>query len=251
LGAGYTWTGTDSSSRESWLFKLGPDGQKLWSKKLGKIHLNTMLPGKAGNIYLGGYQAGDSLQRNYSILVLNENGRRLWSRVYTGSGEITSLNEFPDQSLLITGTHWHAKTDAKGYINWESSFNVTDSIVAAQILPGGEVYYAGYRDRYKLILIKTNQDNKSLSEQELFTGFATSKVLSFLRCDQSQLIILWSNDSMPTLSWVGIPKNEIIKFLSLPVSLNINSVVLDRSKNFLLTGSKENILIIKNNGLAF
>ncbi len=42
LGVGYTWLGLDSSSRETWIFKMGADGQKLWSKKLGHLKINCI-----------------------------------------------------------------------------------------------------------------------------------------------------------------------------------------------------------------
>ena len=87
LGIGHTWMGTDSASRESWIFRLGTDGQKLWSKKLGSLHVNCVLT-RDGTILLGGYEVKDTAGEQYAMVALNENGKRLWSRTYTGKGEI-------------------------------------------------------------------------------------------------------------------------------------------------------------------
>ena len=54
MGAGYTHLGTHSASAESWLFKLGPDGQKIWSKRLGRMNINTLQVNHSGSIFLGG-----------------------------------------------------------------------------------------------------------------------------------------------------------------------------------------------------
>jgi hypothetical protein len=78
FGAGYTWSGIDSASRETWIFKIGEEGSKLWSKKMGRLYINDMMTSTSGNIFLGGYIVNDTLQRLYSVVVLNEHVKRLW-----------------------------------------------------------------------------------------------------------------------------------------------------------------------------
>ena len=77
LGVGHTWLGLDSSSRETWIFKMGADGQKLWSKKLGRLKVNCLLTSGTGNIYLAGSESTDTSAGKYAIVALNENGKHL------------------------------------------------------------------------------------------------------------------------------------------------------------------------------
>ena len=86
------------------------------------MNINTLQVNHSGSIFLGGYLLDDSLRRKYSMVVLNDNGKRLWSRTYTGNGMVVKVAECPDQKILVAGTNWRAKIDPKGYLVWESSF---------------------------------------------------------------------------------------------------------------------------------
>jgi hypothetical protein len=249
LGAGNTWLGTDSASREAWLFKLGSDGQKMWSKRLGNLNIRNMLVTPSGSIFMGGYQLDDSAMRKYAVLALNENGRRLWSRTYTGTGEVVQISECKDQQLLITGNHWSVKTDPRGYLVWETSFQPADSIIAAQVLPQGSIYYVGFRNRQQLVLIKAGADGKTVTEKELLPGRDFTQVYSFTRAGQNQMIVLAGSGDRTMVFWINSVNGEIIK--SSEVSQVVRSALTDRSNNLLLAGCNKGLLLIRNNGPAF
>jgi hypothetical protein len=251
LGAGYTWLGTDSSSRESWLFKLGMDGQKIWSKKMGKMHIKSLLVTKAGTIFLGGYLVNDSLERKYSIIVLNENGKRLWGRTYTGKGEIVQISEFTDQKILITGDRWRAKIDPKGYLVWESSLNASDSIVASQVLPKGEIYYLGFRNSSKLMLIRTGPDNKPVYEKEMAIPEIPVQVNTLVNGGQNQLIALLTFEQHQTIHWINTLNGAIMASARLPFGIKVDNMLTDRKNNLFLVACNGEIIVIKNNGLIF
>lgn len=251
LGAGYTWMGTDSSSRESWIFKLGANGQKIWTRKLGRMHIGSILVSRNGTIFLGGYLENDSLFRKYSMVVLNENGKRLWGRTYTGKGEIVQISECPDQNILIAGTRWRAKIDPKGYLVWESSFGGSDSIIAAQVLPRGEICYLGLRNSGKLILIKTGPDNKPLFERELATPEISVQVNALIRGGLNQLILLLSYEQHQTLHWINTLNGEIVTSSRIPFGIRANAIVTDRKSNLLMLACNGEFILIKNNGTVF
>ncbi len=251
LGAGYTHTGIDSSSWESWLFKLGKDGEKLWSKKLGKMHINCMTISSTGSIFLGGFLVNDSLERLYSVVVLNENGKRLWSRTYTGRGEIVQINECPDQKIALTGTHWRAKIDPKGYLIWESSFSDKDSIVTAQVLPRGEICYLGFRNGSKLVYIKTGPDNKPLLDKELAVPEVQVKVNSMVKAGNNQLVTLLTFAEHQSVNWINTINGEITASARLPYGIKATAILCDLKNNLLLEACNAEIIVIKNNGTAF
>jgi tetratricopeptide (TPR) repeat protein len=251
LGAGYTWLGTDSASIEAWLFKLGPDGQKIWSKTLGRMHIRTILPARSGETFLGGYLVDDSLRRKYSLIVLNESGKRLWSRTYTGTGEILQIAEFPDQHILMVGNHWRAKTDARGYLVWESSTAITDSIVSAQLLPRGEIAYLAVRNNQKLIFSKTSQDNKVILEKEITLPEIPIAVSGMLKSASNQLIVTFSFGQYQTINWINTASGTISASAKIPEGFLIEGMVTDRKNNLLFTGCNGEVLVIRNNGSSF
>jgi hypothetical protein len=251
IGAGYTWLGTDSSSRESWLFKLGPEGQKIWSKKLGKLHIRTVLQTSAVSDFLGGFQENDTSGRKYSIMALNENGKKLWSRTYTGNGEIIGLSELPDKKILIAGSKWRAKIDSKGYIIWESMFNETDSILAATVLRGGEILYTGLRNGNNQLIIKTGPDNKIVLEKEITGTDALLSVQSLLPGNQNQLISLCNYLNDQSINWINTLTGDIQKSVILPSEILFSGISTDMRNNLLLVGFTGELLIIKNGGISF
>jgi hypothetical protein len=251
IGAGYTWLGTDSSSRESWLFKLGPDGQKLWSKKLGNLHIRTVLQTAAGSVFLGGFQEIDTSGRKYSIMALNENGKKLWSRTYTGNGEIIGLSELPDKRILIAGNNWRAKIDTRGYIVWESLFKETDSILTATVLRDGEILYTGLRQGNNQLIIKTGPDNKILFEKEITGTDVLQSVHCLLPGNQNQLISLCNYSNDQTITWINTLTGDIQKSVSLPREILFSGICTDMRNNLLLVGFTGEMLLIKNGGITF
>jgi hypothetical protein len=251
LGAGYTWMGTDSSSLESWLFKLGPDGQKLWSKKLGKMHIKTMMVTRDGTIFLGGYLVDDSLRRKYSMITLNESGKRLWSRTYTGTGQILKVLECPDQRILIAGNYWHAKIHPRGYLVWESAFRSTDSIMAVQVISKGEICYLGTRNHQTLIFSRTGPDNKTLMEKAYDLPDLPLQVTDLMQASSNQLIALFSYAAYQTLNWINPVNGEIVNTIKFSDGSRIQEIKTDRNNNLLLAACNGEIILIRNNGTAF
>jgi len=251
LGAGYTWMGRDSSSREAWLFKLGADGQKLWSKKLGKMHIRTMTITRDGAIFLGGYLVNDSLQSLYSVVVLNENGKRLWARTYTGRGEIIQITECPDKKMLLAGNHWRAKIDARGYLLWEEPFNDTDSIIAAHVNSKGELLFLGMRNKSQLLLIKTASDNKPLLEKALALPEINLRVNTFINGGINQSIALVTFEDHQSINSINTINGEITGSLRLPSGIYYNTLISDMKNNLLIEACNGEIILIKNNGLTF
>ena len=251
LGAGYTWMGVDTASRESWLFKLGPDGQKLWSRKLGKMHIKNLTVSSSGNIFLGGYLVNDSLQNKYSVLVLNENGKRLWGRTYTGKGEIVEIAECPDQKILIAGTRWRAKIDRRGYLFWETSFRDNDSIIAAQVMPQGDICFLAVRDTNKLVLIRTSADNKPLLEKQLSIPENHPQIIGVAGSNMNQLIALITFDEHQSINVINTRNGEISGSTRLPAGISFTGIATDKFYNLLIEACNNEIIIVKNKGLTF
>jgi hypothetical protein len=250
IGSGYTWLGTDSSSRESWIFKLGVNGEKLWTRTLGGMHVKTMTIVSTGNIYLGGYLVNDSLDRLYSIVVLNPSGKRLWGRTYTGEGEIVNITECKDQKILLVGTKWRAKIDPKGYLNWESFFTEGDSITGAVVMPGGEICYLGLRGN-KQIIIKTTSENKPVFEKELPFPEISAQIHSVIPGGPNQIITLMSFEGHQSVNWINSQTGSLITSARMPAGIKVVQIIKDRNNNLLLEACNGEIVVLKNTGTSF
>lgn len=251
VGAGYTWLGMDSMSRESWIFKLGTDGQRIWSRKLGRMHINTLRITSINSIFLGGYVIDDSLRTKYSLVVLNESGKRLWGRTYTGKGEIVAVAECPDRRMLITGNSWRAKIDPRGYLAWEALFNPSDSMLATQVMPRGELLFAGIRNADKVVLIKTNAENKPIYEKEITLPDIPDGINSIVNGSLNQLIMLVTCRSNQFICWVDALNGELLKAVAIPGGIKASELLTDRKNNLLISAQNGSMMLVKNNGLNF
>jgi hypothetical protein len=252
LGIGYTWLGADSSSRESWIFKLGPDGQKQWSKKLGNLQVNCLLTAGPGKIFLGGFEINDtSGVKNYSVMTLNDNGKKLWSRTYTGTGEIENLSVLPDRNILMTGNHWRAKVDPRGYLIWESAFGASDSIFNAVSFPRGEIIYLGVRNKISPVLIKTGPDNKILYEKEISFPDILISAGTLFSAGPGTAIALMDFQTGQRICWINTIQGEIQKTIQIPSGMKVTGIKKDMEGNLILAAFSGEILLIKNSGIGF
>jgi hypothetical protein len=249
LGVGHTWLGLDSTSRETWIFKMGADGQKLWSKKLGHIKVNCLLIAGTGNIYLAGSESTDTSSAKYAIVALNENGKHLWNRTYTGNGELVKLCLLPNNYILMAGNHWRAKIDAHGYLLSESSFAATDSIMNAITLPKGEILYTGVRNRNKAVLIKTSWDNKPIFDKEAFQQDSLYSVRSIIPGNEGQVITLMDFARHQSVSWISIATGAVVKTVQLPSGLIVTGIRKDYEGNLMLVALDGEIILVKNTGV--
>ena len=251
IGIGNTWLGRDSSSRESWIFKLGPDGKKLWSKKLGKLDVTCILTAGQGSVYLGGSETIDSTgDPHYAIMSLNENGKRLWNRTYTGTGCIENLAFSPDGRIMVTGSHWRAMMEPGGYLVWETSFPEKDSILNSVMLPRGEMLHLGLRNRNNVVLIKTGPDGKVIYEKEINKPDRLSASSAMIPVGPGQVIALMDFEGYQTLDWILQAKGEIQDSIRIPEGMTIKEIRRDLRGNLILAAFNGEILLIKNSGIT-
>jgi hypothetical protein len=193
----------------------------------------------------------DTTGKHYAILALNQNGKRLWSRTYTGMGEIMNLSELPDNRILVTGDQWRAKIDPKGYLIWETPANRTDSILATSVLHGGEILYFGLRNGNKQVIIKTGADNKTIWEKEITGTEVLKSVGSLVPGGPNQLIALCSFENGQAIQWINTMNGEIQRSVSLPPEIAFSGICLDMRNNLLLVGFTGELLVLKNSGITF
>lgn len=249
IGAGYTWTGTDSSSRESWIFKLGADGSKIWSRKLGKMHIKSLTAGSNGSIYAAGYLVNDSLQDKYSIVVLHEQGKRLWARTYTGKGRIIYTGETKDGNMIVAGTSWCAKITPKGYILGEHKFD-TDSVVACNLANDNSVHIVAIRDSATIVMHGLDATFKPAAGKIPQLSALKCRVNSVVRGNDGILAMLLTFDDHQAIYRVDGKTGNVVSKIELPAGVLFDSLEVDKRNNLVIEACDGQVIIIKNNGLA-
>lgn len=245
-----SWTGFDPSAYEVWLFKQGAEGRNVWSQKLSRWCVNTLLTDNNNNILLGGYEPGDSLKKNYRIMVLNDAGRRLWNRVYTGTGEVMWLGVMPDEAILVVADNWICKMDDGGYIRWEYLPAAPCAYQHAVILEKGECLLGGIHE-HGITLTKLNADGKKSWDKQHALPGSVSSIRKMLPAGAGRTLIA-TNDRQGgnDLLWIMNQTGEIMKRTRLENG-KINDILTDGFNNLLILIEDENAILIKNAGVDF
>ncbi|MBN1414017.1 MAG: hypothetical protein JW973_02860 [Bacteroidales bacterium] len=252
LLAGYTWIAQDSAAREVWLFKQGLDGKNIWSQQLGKWTINSLLVDEDNNILLGGYQLDDSLRKKYRITVLNDMARKLWSRTYSGFGEIRYMENLPDHSILVVANNWIFKMDKKGYIKWEFIPSQEITYFSGLVSANGEFYLGGARNNHYLLLTKFGADGKILwDKQHLLTDSLVSikKMIAAGSVKTLLLFAICRNTGNEAL-WISNLTGEIQHTTSVSDD-RVSDALIDTENNLWLLLENANAVLIKNRGVDF
>jgi hypothetical protein len=246
ITAGYTWLSQDSASREVWAFKIDNEGKKIWNRSLGKWDMTSLLINNNNEIFIGGYVNNDSLN-HYSIIVINNEGRKLWKRTYTGTGEINSLALAPDNNIVMAGSGWATKMTPKGYLMWEAVFDPSDSITGAAVSNTGEVYFAGIRNSENPVLYKYSASGYREWANE-YESFSDVEKISDVICYGDRIFISGRTvlqSFIQTFNAAG----SLISMKPLPHGLAITDIATDKNGNLLIELLTNDILVVKNSGV--
>ena len=247
IALGYTWLTPDSASREAWIFKLDSEGKKIWNRSLGKLDIKDILIGSNNDIFLGGYRTNDSLENHYSIMVINNLGRKLWERNYTSAGEINSLINGSDDNIVAGGTSWFFKMNPKGYLLWDSPGGQFGDIRAMQILSDGSLILVGFKDSLYISLIKVDNSGKKLWEKNYENP-------GYIEITSLQVL---NNNNFMAIAETGF-QQELLNFkndgseltrLHIPEDIVIHCIEMDSSRNLIFQITEQgNVALIKNSG---
>jgi hypothetical protein len=121
-----------------WIVKTSPSGVQLWSKTYTAyplLHPVKVIETSDKNILFAGTVAeGDSVPHKIWLMKIDQFGRILWERLYSGIGDAycTDVVETFDKGLVISGysavnadefPDWYIlKVDSVGYKIWDKTF---------------------------------------------------------------------------------------------------------------------------------
>ncbi len=152
----------DRKASKMWLIKINPKGKKLWSKEFANFIY--ILPKKIIETYDKNYVIASTVLENDSvphkiwIVKINEEGKILWQRLYSGLGDAncTDIVRTYDKGFAISGytainanekPDWYIlKIDSLGYKIWDKSFGTLhdDRALAIDQMLDSSLIVVGY-----------------------------------------------------------------------------------------------------------
>lgn len=249
--AGYSWSDADTSSREVWLFKQAPDGRNIWSQKLGKWTLHSLVTDENNRIMLGGYLTDDSLQRHYRIMVLNDMGRKRWDRTYSDYGEANYLGIMPDQSILTLTSKWISRMDNRGYIKWEYAPPSEIVYRSGWISENGEIFIGGIRNNTSLLITKFGTDGKKKWDKQYALPDSVASIIKMIEVGRNRLLVsVTYRNTGNGFIWVNGMTGESLKEKSVAQD-RMMDFLIDSEQDLWLLFENENAVLIKISGSDF
>lgn len=129
---GYTQVLSDSSAFVGWMFKLGPDGNRIWNKNLGNVRISASSIGLGDKIYLSLSDAHDTLPK-FHLVAYNSDGNIIWDKDYVQQGNFKNIMFNGPDKFFLAGSKWITLNDEKFYIKWEDtlSYNAQSKIASS------------------------------------------------------------------------------------------------------------------------
>lgn len=246
ISLGYTNLSPDPASREVWVFKIDSEGKRIWNRSLGKWDVTSLLVNNNNEIFIGGYVTNDSLC-NYSIMVINDKGKKLWKRIFTGIGEVNSLSVCPDGNIIMAGSNWGIKMSSKGYIKWEAVFEPFDNITGVAVSNTGDVYFAGIRAAENFVLYKYSNEGYKVWNKE-FEGLSDVENIFKIICADERIMAI-GNTILESFIQTFDSNGNLIASQSLSKSVTLTNIITDNRGNLIIQLSTDNINVIKNLGI--
>lgn len=247
IALGYTWLTPASESKEGWIFKLDKEGRKIWNRSLGKWNITSLTVNSNNDIFIGGYDQIDSLGNKYRLMVINNNGMKLWERTYTSSGAITGMLTGLDDNIVVGGSGWIFKMTPKGYIMWEHPGVIGDSISCINRLSDGSILLGGVRDTTKRFISALDSkgrkmwekmyDNDEMALLKRIQTLSPSGYLGYLVSPSGEMLAYY------------YPEGDERKEVLMPGNISIKSYLIDDRGNLMILLTAEgNITLLKNSG---
>jgi hypothetical protein len=165
-----------------YLFKINPDGDKIWTKTYGGINddiARAIAPTPDGNFIVVGSTFSFSENRDIYLLKIKPNGDTIWTKTYGGTGDewVNDILPLPDGNFFVLGftsSRGAGERDVylllmtqSGDTVWTKTYGESSNDYGNEIIStaDGNFIIAGYTESFEarndnayFIKIKTNGD---------------------------------------------------------------------------------------------
>jgi hypothetical protein len=174
FAAGYAMKNPMVRDSSSWYIKLNSQGLKYFDKETEANAITSSSNSPGNQLIFSGFHSDTLGKSHYWIMQAKESGKKLWSRIYTGNGQVTNIRADQAGKIYASCGRWVIKTDQDGYLQWEFTPETGDSLLKFELTKSGELWMAGVNRSKNLVLIKLSSSGKQSSR---FTFQAISGIV--------------------------------------------------------------------------
>ena len=142
--AGITDAIVDSVKGQAWLYKLDANGQNMFNQRIDIDEALDFVVYPDNKILIAGYSknAKDSTFTP-SLVKLNANGKKLWSRAYSSKGKIYNLASDTSGMTYVAAGSWIFAINQAGYLKWDILLDQTVKSTTVGINGNKQLVFAG------------------------------------------------------------------------------------------------------------
>lgn len=240
----------DSVPGQSWLFKMGADGNNIYNRKLDGRDVVGLAVYPDGKVLVCGSTINkkNSLLEPYLIRV-NEDGKKLWSRTYSQGGKIYNVALDKNNIGYVANETWYFAIDEMGYLKWDKIVDAEIKITAVKVLGSGNIVFAGTKGQQGYVIAcnadgtqvwESEFDAKSLSEIQSITLLANNSVLCAGTSADDKIIIVKIDE---------FGKASSPKVFNLPGGIVLNGIAPSGGSTVIVSATrlspKKDILVFK------
>lgn len=235
---GYTLINPLFRDSTAWYLKLNAQGLKYFDKEVAANVIRSAASTPSNELVFGGFHSDSSGNPHYWILKVKETGKKLWSRIYSGKGQICNVKCDQTGKIYAGCGHWIFKTDEDGYLQWEFLPEHGDSILRLELTKTGDVFMACVNQLKQLVIIKLNSAGKQISK---YTVSSISDVVDIanLKFSRSNELNVGVNTNTSSILMSINDKGQVLSDLR----FNSASCMI---KDFAFTQQGETVLLLEN-----
>jgi hypothetical protein len=213
--AGWSGITPDTLARKAWIFKAALNGNGLWEKNIDGNEIRDLTIAPDGFMYMSGYHTDDSARMKTFLLKLNPEAKKIWSRQYLKKGSLEGITLTAKGDIVCAAGRWFWKVEKQGYILYERSLRVDDSIAVPRFL-NNQIVLCGSKNNTPL-LIKMSEQGIPVGEIASIST-ETTRIINCFALPNKRLLTL------------EIPENKVKLRLMDDKGTELKSLVIPNAK---------------------
>jgi outer membrane protein assembly factor BamD (BamD/ComL family) len=142
--AGITNAIVDSVNGQGWLYKLDANGKNLFNQRIDMDEVLDFVVYPDHKILVAGYRKNtNDSTLTPSLVKLNANGKKLWSRAYSSKGKLYHLVSDASGITYVAAGNWIFAINQTGYLKWDLFLDQTLKSTAVGINGNSKLVFAG------------------------------------------------------------------------------------------------------------
>ncbi|WP_439185038.1 hypothetical protein [Carboxylicivirga taeanensis] len=142
--AGITGAIVDSLKGQAWLYKLDANGNNVFNQGIDMDEVLDFVVYPDNKVLIAGYTKNTKESTfTPSLVKLNANGKKMWTRAYSGKGKVYHLADDASGITYVAAGNWIFAIDQAGYLKWDILLDQDIKYTAVGINTNNKLVFAG------------------------------------------------------------------------------------------------------------